>query len=120
MTNDPNRPWLQVSVTGIMNKFAEIRPDRVRLIGPAGTTLFAEVEIVPKENHPFVIEGVQVKDGSFIKYEVTKQCTDKFASCVLRVENTRKEKGRYADVLYVKTNSELCPKIPIYVTGIIQ
>jgi hypothetical protein len=36
------------------------------------------------------------------------------------VENTRKEKGRYVDALYISTDSNLRPVIPIYVIGMIQ
>ena len=37
--------------------------------------------------------------------------------CVVRVESTRMEKGRYADVIYLKTDSRIRPVIPIYVIG---
>jgi len=36
---------------------------------------------------------------------------------VLTVENTKKEKGRYADVISLKTNNKLRPSIPIYIIG---
>lgn len=119
-TNDPNRPWLQVSVTGMVEKFAEIKPDRVRLAGPHGTTISAEVEIVPRKDYPFTIEEVKAKDGNFIKYTFIRRCAGGHGSCVIRVENTLAEKGRYVDALYVKTDSKLRPRIPIFVTGLIQ
>jgi hypothetical protein len=119
-TNDPNWPWLQVAVTGIVEKFAEIRPERVRLAGPAGQPLVAEVEIFPRKDLPFTISRINAKSGDFITYALTKRCTDGHDRCVLRVENTRKEKGRYLDILYLSTTSELRPTISIYVTGVIQ
>lgn len=119
-TNDPNRPWLQVAVTGMVEKFAEIRPERVRLAGPADQPLFAEVEIVPRKDLPFTIEGVKAKSGDFIRYKWIERCSDGHDRCVLRVENTRKEKGRYVDAVYISTNSKLRPTIPIYVTGMIR
>lgn len=119
-TNDPNRPWLEVAVTGMVEKFAEIRPERVRLAGPADQPLFAEVEIVPRKDLPFTIEGVKAKKGDFIKYEWIKRCSDGHDRCVLRVENTRREKGRYVDALNISTSSALRPTIPIYVTGMIR
>jgi hypothetical protein len=39
-TNDPNRPWLGVVVTGMVEKFAEIRPERITLSGSAGQAAF--------------------------------------------------------------------------------
>lgn len=36
------------------------------------------------------------------------------------VENTRSEKGFYADALYIRTDSKIRPMIPIYITGMIQ
>ena len=119
-TNDPNRPWLQVAVTGMVEKFAEIRPERVRLTGSADQPLFAEVEIVPRKDLPFTIERVKAKSGEFIKFDWIKRCTEGHDRCVLRVENTRKDKGRYVDVLSLSTTSKLRPVIPIYITGMIQ
>lgn len=119
-TNDPNRPKISVTVTGTVEKFAEIRPERVQLAGPAGQKLFADVEILPRKDYPFVIKDIKVKNGEFIKYEVVRSCTNGNAGCTLRVENTRKEKGHYVDVLYVDTGSKLHPTIAIYITGIIQ
>jgi hypothetical protein len=40
--------------------------------------------------------------------------------CILRVENTKAEKGRYTDILYVHTDSVLRSTIPVYVTGLIR
>lgn len=107
-------------MTGMVEKFAEIRPERIRLAGPTGQTLFAEVEIVPRKDHPFTIERVDARSGNFIKYEWVQRCTDGHDRCVLRVENTRKEKGRYVDALYIRTDSSFRPTLPIFVIGMIR
>lgn len=119
-TNDPSQPSLSLSVTGFVEKFAEINPERVRMVGPAGSLLFAEVRIVPRKEYPFTVGEVTVKNGTHIKYSVIRRCTDDDKRCVIRLENTRVEKGGYADVLYVSTDSSLRPTIPIYITGMIQ
>lgn len=119
-TNDPNRPWIEVAVTGMVEKFAEIRPERVRLAGPAGSPLVAEVVIIPRKDLPFSIGEVKAKNGTFIKYELTERCTEGKNRCVIRVENTRSEKGFYADALYIRTDSKIRPMIPIYITGMIR
>jgi hypothetical protein len=104
----------------MVEKFAEIKPDRVRLAGPAESPLVAEVEIIPRKDFPFTIGGLKAKSGKFIKYELAQRCTDGKDRCILRVENTRKEKGRYADAIYLSTDSKIRPTIPVYITGFIQ
>jgi hypothetical protein len=119
-TNDPQRPWLEVVVSGRVEKFAEIRPERVHLAGPPGAPLVAEVEIFPRTDYPFTIREITAKNGAFIKYELIERCTDGKNRCVIRVENTRRDAGRYADALYVQTDSQMRPTIPIYIIGMIQ
>jgi hypothetical protein len=118
--NDPVLPWFSVRVVGKVEKFVYIQPERVHMEGPAGRRLFAEVAIIPRPDHPFRIGQVRVKNGTFIKYELTQRCADGKNRCVIRVENTRKEKGRYIDALLVETDSKIKPVIPIYVMGTIR
>jgi len=119
-TNDPGLSWFSVGVTGKVEKFVDIQPERVHLEGPAGRMLSAEVAIIPRPDHPFQIGQVRAKNGTFIKHELTQRCADGKNRCVIRVENTRKEKGRYIDVLLVETDSKIKPVIPIYVMGTIR
>jgi hypothetical protein len=86
---------IDLAVTGMLEKFAEIRPERVRLAGPVNQPLFAQVEIVPRKDLPFTISQIKAKSGDFIKYDMIKRCTDGHDRCVLRVKNTRKDKGRF-------------------------
>lgn len=119
-TNDPDRPWQQVVVTGRVEKFAEIRPERVLLKGQVGKDLFEDIEIIPQEQHPFTIRKIIAKNGKNIDYAFTERCTDGKSRCVLRVSNTSREKGSYVDVLNLRTDSDIHPNIPIYITGMIQ
>ena len=119
-TNDFQCPWFELTLTGPVEKFAEIRPRRIRLTGAPNQTLSAEVEIIPRKEYPFKIVEVKPRNGRFITFELTKRCAVGQNRCVLRVENKRQEKGRYSDVLYVKTDSPLQPTIPIYITGFIH
>jgi hypothetical protein len=68
----------------------------------------------------FTIERVKARNEEFVRYGLTQRCTDGHDRCILRVENTRREKGRYADVLYVKTTSKVRPTLLVYVTGMIH
>jgi len=119
-TNDPVLLWFSVGVVGQVEKFVDIQPERIQLAGPAGQPLSAEVAIIPRPDHPFRIGQIRLKNGKFIKYELTQRCADGKNRCVIRVENTRKEKGRYIDALFVDTDSEIKPVIPIYVMGTIR
>jgi len=107
-------------MTGFVEKFAEIRPERVRLFGTADRSLAVQVEIIPRKEYPFTIQGIEAKDGKFIRHELVGTCDRGQGRCVIRIENTKTDKGRYLDAVYVKTDSPLRPLIPIYVTGMIR
>ncbi len=119
-TNDPNRPVVMLTVAGLVEKLAEIRPDRVRLMGPPNQPLSARIEIIPRKKFPFTVLDVAAKEGKFIKYKLVETCGDGNGRCVIQVENTKTEKGRYMDVLYVKTDSPVRSRLPIYITGLIR
>jgi len=119
-TNDARQPGLMVTMTGFVEKFAEIRPERIRLFGPPGRPLVVQVEIIPRKEYPFVIQGIKAKEGKSIKYELIGTCDRGRDRCVIRIENTKADKGRYLDAIYVKTDSRLRPLIPIYITGMIR
>ncbi|MCF8108929.1 MAG: hypothetical protein K9J81_08040 [Desulfohalobiaceae bacterium] len=119
-TNDPDQPWHQVVVTGRVEKFAEIRPERVRLKGTSGEKLFQNVLIIPRKIHPFTIQNIKAKYGKNINYTLIERCADGNNQCVIKVENTRREEGRYVDVLNIRTDCDIHPTIPIYITGLIR
>lgn len=109
-----------MAVTGMVETFAEIRPERVRLAGPAGTRLIAEVEIIPRAEYPFTIRQIRARRGDHIQFEQIGPCSDANGRYRIRIENTRQDPGRYVDTLYLQTDSPLRPTISITVTGIIQ
>jgi hypothetical protein len=116
-TNDPNRPWLGVVVTGMVEKFAEIIPERIKLAGPANQKLFAEVEIIPRQDYPFTIREVKALSGRFFTYKTEERNINNQKRYIILVENTRTERGRYADTLVVQTDSTIRPEIKIHVIG---
>jgi len=116
-----------VAVTGMVEKFAEISPERVLLKGNVGEPIQVDVVIIPRKEYPFTIEHLRArkgnlrsKKGKFFQYELKERCTDGNNRCVIRVKNTLPQKGRYADVLDVTTDSKIRPNIPIYIIGMIQ
>jgi len=119
-TNDPKFPFLAVSVSGQVEKFAEIRPERVFLSGLAGSPLSMDVEIIPRKEYPFTIQDVRAKDGRFIRWSLEEKCGKKSDRYVIKVESIRPGKGGFADIIFVKTDSLVRPTISIYVTGSIR
>jgi hypothetical protein len=109
-----------VAVTGMVEKFAEITPERITLTGLTGQSLFVEVEIIPRKEYPFVIRNLNAASGRFFTYKMEEKNTGKQNSYIIRVENTRTEKGRYADIIFVHTDSPVRPKITIPVIGMIN
>jgi len=116
-TNDKIHSELSVTVTGCVEKFADIRPQRIMLRGSAGQPIKAQVEITPETKYPFKIISVMATHGKYIKFSIADAEKSNAGGYVLTVENLKKEIGRYNDVIYLKTDSKLRPAIPIYVIG---
>jgi len=116
-TNDPNRPYMEVAVTGMVEKFVEIKPAHIRFMGSAGKPLFMDVEIIPRKEYPFKIKRLEASDGAFIKYKFKEKCAEGKGRCVIRVENTKADKGSYVDSILIHTDSSLRPIIPIRISG---
>jgi hypothetical protein len=119
-TNDPNRPRLQLVVTGRVEKFADIRPSSVHLEGRAGSPLAVEVEIVPNKSHPFAILGVKIQRNDLIRCKLVEKCSSGISRCILRVENLQTTSGTYTDTITIQTDNPKRPSIPIGVVGIIH
>jgi len=77
----------------------------------------ARVAIYPKTKYPFNIIDTRAKHGKFISFKLSEETHSDITGYVLRVENTKKEKGRYADVIYLKTDSKIRPVISVPVVG---
>ncbi|MBI5897161.1 MAG: hypothetical protein HZB24_14550 [Desulfobacterales bacterium] len=119
-TDDPNQLVMEVTVTGMVEQIAEIQPNRVFLEGAQGEPLSAEVVIVPNPKYPFGIKGLETQEGRGLKCELKEPCTAGAMRCVIQVENTQSEKGRFNDTIIVQTDNPLNPEIPIRVVRRIQ
>lgn len=115
--NDKTRPGLSVTVTGFVEKFADISSKRIMLSGTAGKPIKGRVTIIPKAKYPFKILSARARQGKYIKFHLAEVKRSNAMDYVLTVENLKKENGRYADVIFLKTNNKLRPEIPIYVIG---
>jgi hypothetical protein len=116
-TNDKTRPGLSVTVTGFVEKFADISPKRIMLSGTEGNPIKGRVTIIPKVKYPFKILSARARQGKYIKFHLTEDKRSNAMGYVLTVENLKKENGRYADAIFLKTNNKLRPEIPINVLG---
>jgi len=119
-TNDPKQPVLTLTLTGKVEKFMEIRPAQARLEGQAGVPLSVEIEILQNKEYPFTILGVETKRADSIRAEVVVPCDTVTQRCILRVENLRTTKGRYAETITVRTDNGARQSFPIPVVGIIN
>ncbi len=116
-SNDPGRPQLALTVSGHVDPFAQIKPEHIIIRGYLGEPLSRRLTVVPSRKHPFAITGVQAKHGDNIKIAWQAKDTPQGKTYIVDVENTRTEKGRYYDTLYLITDSTLRPKIPVQVRG---
>jgi hypothetical protein len=116
-SNDPARPQLALTVSGQVDPFAQIEPEHVIIRGYAGETLHRQLTVVPSRQTPFAIKDVKAKHGNNIKIAWKAKDTPEGKTYIIDVENTRTQKGRYYDTLYLITDSSLKPKIPVQVRG---
>ncbi len=116
-TNDRKNRKITLTISGNVERFANIIPNRVILTGLSGQNVHASVSISPENKHPFKITDVTARDGKHIKYTLSEIKGANGTSYKLTLENMRKEKGRYHDTLYLKTDSKIKPKISINVYG---
>ena len=116
-TNDKTRQGLSVTVTGFVEKFADISPERLMLSGTAGKPIKEQVTIIPKAKYPFKILSARARQGEYIKFHLTEVKRSNAMGYVLTVENLKQEKGIYFDAILLKTNNKLRPEIPINVLG---
>jgi hypothetical protein len=119
VSNDPKRPQLLLTVAGAVEVFATIHPQRVILRGSKGQTMRQELVVTPRTEYPFKITGINAKNGINIQYEMRTQETPEGPAYIIVVENTKTSPGRYYDTLLLSTDSELKPKIPVHVYGMI-
>jgi hypothetical protein len=119
-TNDPKQPQITLQISGKVDNFVNIRPAYVRLTGAVGQQITEEVTIIPEEKYPFKILNAEAATGTNIRYELTERPPAQGKGYTLLVENLKKEKGRYHDVIRLKTDSRIQPEISIRIFGYIH
>ena len=116
-TSDKKKPQFNLTVKGEVEKFVTISPSRVRLSGQPGTLIKSTVKIIPEKKYPFKILSHRAREGKHIAYELTSSDGANGTEYRLVLENLKKEKGRYNDVIYLKTDSKIRPELRVRVYG---
>lgn len=119
-TDDSERPWLDLVLTGRVDKFVDIKPSTVHLEGQAGSPLAVDVEIQPNKDHPFTVLEVRTKRNDLIRCELIEKCGSGKNRCILRVENLQTTSGTYIDTITVRTDNTARPSFLIGVVGTIH
>lgn len=117
-TNDPNQQTTRLVVTGKVEAYVEVSPNRVRIVGNVGDKASQEVHITPQNGHLFTIKEIKANRGDNIRLDLKplgKEPPEK--GYLLTVISTRKEKGRFGDLIIVKTNLSGKSTINIPVSG---
>jgi hypothetical protein len=116
-TNDPEHKQIDLVITGKVERFVTISTSLVRLIGPAGKPLTATVTIVPEKKYPFKILEAKAEKTENIAVKLESKPQSNQPAYLLTVQNLKKDKGRYFDIIHLKTDSQIRPDIKIRVFG---
>ena len=108
---------MKLTISGSVDKFVTIKPNRVKLRGIAGDEIKRKVIITPEKKYPFKIVKVSARDGKDIHFELSEEKGEKGPVYALLVENKRLQTGRYFDMITIETDSSLQPKLSIRVYG---
>lgn len=104
-------------LSGKIEKFFLLSPSQVRLEGLSGKQIKHIITITPEDKYPFKIVKASVKTGKYIRFNLKEVKRSKKTVYLLSVENLRKEKGRYYDMIFLKTDNRLLPDISVRVFG---
>ena len=120
-TDSKIRPEIKLRVSGNISaeNIAIIKPSKVILQGPAGEPIKMSVSIIPEEKHPFNILEAKAKIGENISYRLEKAGNSKEQEYILTIENLKKEKGNYSDIIFLKTDIKAMPEQSIKIFGMI-
>lgn len=116
-TNNKEHPSIILRVRGEVIRFARMEPRQLRLAGTAGKEIKAELLVFPEDAYPFRITGIRACRGKDIAYAMEKTVRDGRRAYVITVRNTRKGKGSYSDVLFIRTDSSEMPELRVRVIG---
>jgi hypothetical protein len=118
-TNDTQRAVFTLTVSGPVQRFARVTPQRLVLRGKAGSELVGTVQIIPEQN-PFRVLYTDARSGKYFSYRLETIESEGTGGYRLEVTNQKNDPGRYFDVVTLHTDSEVKPQIVIAVYGLIE
>lgn len=104
-------------ITGRVESFVRVEPERVTLNGQVGEPVSETVRIIPQSDKPFEVVRVHALRGTDIAYELETIEVDGKKAYALHVRNNKKTAGRYYDKIFLKIDSDVVDSIPIIVSG---
>jgi len=116
-TSAAKQPNVSIEISGNVEKFANITPDKLFLSGNAGEPIIGTVTVSPDPKYPFRILETKSKNGTDIQSRVEEKQENNATTYVITVENLKKDAGRYFDVITLKTDSPVKPELQFSVIG---
>jgi len=120
ISNDSRNPKMVLRITGRVQTFVRVEPERVTLTGRVGEPISRTVLITPETNELFEVVRVHALRGTEIAYELETIETDGKKTYALHVRNNKQNAGRYYDKIFLTINSDVVDSIPIIISGNIQ
>jgi hypothetical protein len=116
----PGQSEFNLSMTGQVDRFAEISPNRLVLAGREGEVLKQTVTIRSTEKYPFKITDMRARSGEHLKLDLDRTDEGGRSAYRLTIENTRQTHGRYVDQIRLQTDSALNPELSLPVSVLIR
>jgi len=116
-TSAAKQPNVSIEITGNVEKFANITPNKLILRGNAGEPITGTVTVSPDPKYPFRVLETKPKNGTDIQARIEEKQENNTTTYIITVENLKKDPGRYYDVITLKTNSPVKPEIQLSVYG---
>jgi len=116
-TNDPRNPEITLKISGKVDRFATVTPSSVQFSGLVGAEMAAVVRIIPEPQYPFTVLSITPQKGDSIRCSFQQVTESGRPVYLVHVENLKTDKGRYYDVVLVKTDSRIRPEIKISIYG---
>jgi len=114
--NDPERPLLNLTLTGVALPFIEIQPSHiVRLRGSTGDDIRSQVRFISHLPIPWKITEYRTTIPEQIEVTLKPEVPNRVY--VLEVRNKRQDAGPYAGVIELFTTSKERPRLIVRVFG---
>lgn len=115
-SNDSQNKKVSLRMSGRVERYAIIEPNRVRLFGKAGEDIAATVTVTPEPKYPFRLVTAKARTESNIRCKI-EEPGESGGAYRLIIQNIRKTQGRYTELVTIKTDRQDLPDIQIYVYG---